>query len=253
MQTQDNNDIGIRPDIESSSDAYAERFSGKAGEWLLSKQQSLTEQHLTAIKPEHILDVGGGHAQNVEPIERLGIPLKITGSDNSCRKRVDELSQSGQTDFILSELNSLPLKDQQYPSVISYRIISHMLDWRGFIDELTRVSSDAVTIDFASKRSINWFSELAYRLKRGREGDTRRYNVLAETDVHKAFAKNGFKLTRRSPQFFFPMAIHRAMSSPLISNLIEKIAYWCGLNYLFGSPIISTYRRLPTAPGSDSE
>ena len=244
MTTQINDDdIGFAPDIESSSDSYAKRFSGVAGQWLLKKQQSLTQEHLLALKAQRVLDVGGGHAQNIEPIEALDIPLTISGSDPICQKRVSELASSQQTDFMLGDLNTLPTADQSFPVVISYRIVSHMLDWRGFIDELTRVSANAVIIDFAAKRSINWFSELAYTLKRGKEGDTRRYNVLAEADVNAAFAKNGFVLSKRSPQFFFPMAIHRALKSPKLSHALEVIAYYLGLNYLFGSPIISSYQR----------
>lgn len=244
MPTQiDDDDIGFAPDIESSSDSYAKRFSGVAGQWLLKKQQTLTQEHLLALKTKKVLDVGGGHAQNVEPIEALDIPLTITGSDPICQNRVTELSRSQNTRFMLGDLNKLPAADQSYSTVISYRIVSHMLDWRGFIDELTRVSSNAIIIDFAAKRSINWFSELAYLLKRGKEGDTRRYNVLAEADVTAAFAKNGFVLKKRSPQFFFPMAIHRALKNPKLSNALELLAYYTGLNFLFGSPIISTYQR----------
>jgi ubiquinone/menaquinone biosynthesis C-methylase UbiE len=243
MTTQIDDDIGFAPDIDSASDSYAKRFSGLAGQWLLKKQQTLTQQHLLALKAERVLDVGGGHAQNVEPIEALNIPLTVSGSDSICQKRVVELSHSRQTDFMLGNLSNLPTADQSYPIVISYRIVSHMLDWRGFIDELTRVSSNAVIIDFAAKRSINWFSELAYKLKRGKEGDTRRFNVLAEADVNAAFAKNGFGLIKRSPQFFFPMAIHRALKNPKLSNALEVLAYYFGLNALFGSPIISTYQR----------
>jgi hypothetical protein len=248
MPIHTNDDIGFAPDIDSASDNYAKRFSGVAGEWLLKKQQTLTQQHLLALNAKRVLDVGGGHAQNVEPIEALNIPLTVSGSDAICQNRVLELSHSQQTDFMLGDLDNLPTADQSYPIVISYRIVSHMLDWRGFIDELTRVSSDAVIIDFAAKRSINWFSELAYKLKRGKEGDTRRFNVLAQADVNAAFANNGFSLIKRSPQFFFPMAIHRALKNPKLSNLLEVLAYYLGLNALFGSPIISTYQRQSATP-----
>ena len=236
-------DIGFAPDIHSSTDSYAMRFSGVAGNWLLKIQQKVTHDYLSSLNPEQVLDIGGGHGQNIPVIEALHIPLTITGSDLSCQKRVNDLSRAENTRFVIGDLNNLPFPDQHYPVVISYRIISHMQNWEDFIDELTRVSDDRVIVDFASKRSVNWFSELAYTLKQGKENDTRRYNVLAEASVDAAFAKNNFTRSRRTPQFFFPMAIHRALKSPGLSNTLENLSRWLGLTYLFGSPIISEYRR----------
>ena len=122
MPIHTNDDIGFAPDIDSASDNYAKRFSGVAGEWLLKKQQTLTQQHLLALNAKRVLDVGGGHAQNVEPIEALNIPLTVSGSDAICQNRVLELSHSQQTDFMLGDLDNLPTADQSYPIVISYRI-----------------------------------------------------------------------------------------------------------------------------------
>ncbi len=236
-------DIGTAPDIESSSDEYAKRFAGVSGEWLLQRQCYFTQVHIQAQKPKAILDIGGGHAQNVAVVENLGIPLTITGSDSSCRVRVDRISKESTTEFMISPLTEFAVADRSFEHVISYRIVSHMIDWQGFIGELCRVSSSAVTIDFASKRSINFFSELAYKVKREQETDTRRYNVLSESDVDAAFAAHGFEKRFRSPQFFFPMAIHRRLGSPKLSGVLERTANWLGMAALFGSPVIATYVR----------
>lgn len=236
-------DIGFAPDIHSSTDTYAKRFSGAAGLWLLHRQEDVTRQYLDSLKAVRVLDVGGGHGQNIPVCESLQLDLTITGSTTACDARVRKLSESNRTQFVVGELNALPVDDQNYPVVISYRIISHMQNWQKFIAELCRVSSDSVIIDFASKRSINWFSELAYLFKRGKEGDTRRYNVLSESEVNKIFQQNDFKLVRRTPQFFFPMVIHRTLNNPKISDLLEFFPRVLGLNYLFGSPVISLYRR----------
>ena len=236
-------DIGTTPDIESSSDEYAKRFSGRAGAFLLSHQCFYTEKHIRQIGAKRVLDVGGGHAQNVPVIESMGIALTVTGSTQACATRVNRLKSSKETQFICSNLQNLALAPRQFPHVISYRIVSHMADWHGFIQELCRVSSNAVTIDFAATRSVNFFSELAFKLKHGQEQDTRRYNVIAEADIDQAFKTAGFSKEIRSPQFFFPMAIHRKLSLPVVSKLLEGAAKAIGLNALFGSPIIVTYRR----------
>ena len=241
---QQESDIGVAPDLDSSSDDYASRFSGPAGEWLVSIQSAFTQKHVSSVSPSKILDVGGGHAQNVVPIESLSIPLTIAGSHIDCSQRVMRFRSLDSTQFICSTMIDLNFEDRSYPHVISYRIVSHMTDWKAFIRELCRVSDDAVTIDFATKRSFNILSELAYQLKKGQEGNTRRFHVLSENDVDDCFADAGFQKMIRSPQFFWPMAIHRKMNMPKVSSLLEGMARVVGLSTLFGSPVIATYRRV---------
>ncbi len=243
IKAQNAPDIGVAPDIDSSTDEYALRFSGKAGEWLLSIQSSFTKQHLQQVGATDVCDVGGGHAQNVKLIESMGISLTVVGSNSGCSTRVTQFSNSESTQFVVSALNKLEFESQSQSHIVSYRIVSHMDDWQAYIQELCRVSADAVTIDFATRRSVNYFSELAYKLKRGQEGDTRRYNVVSESVVDQIFRAAAFQKDIRSAQFFFPMAIHRKLNSPSVSMVIEKVAGLFGLRALFGSPVIATYRR----------
>lgn len=246
MKNQDHQkepDIGLAPDVDSSSDEYAKRFSGKAGEWLIAVQSQITEQHVSKVGAAHILDVGGGHAQNVEPIESRGIQLTISGSSVECGQRVERYKTLPSTQFVCSSLMSLDFEAGAFSHLISYRIVSHMEDWRAFVGELCRVSDDAVTIDFATKRSINFFSELAFKIKKGQEGDTRRYHVLSESDVDAVFATHGFSKVLRTPQFFWPMAIHRKMGNPSVSSALEFLPRLFKLTAGFGSPVIATYRR----------
>ena len=48
-------------DIDTSSDDYARRFSGKTGAWFLKVQQAATMRMLALSCQKTILDVGGGH------------------------------------------------------------------------------------------------------------------------------------------------------------------------------------------------
>ena len=56
------------PDIETSSAAYASRFAGSAGRYLLSVQSRAVVQAIADLPPGTALDVGGGHGQLVEPL-----------------------------------------------------------------------------------------------------------------------------------------------------------------------------------------
>lgn len=237
-------DIGYSPDIESSSERYSLRFSGSAGVWLLDVQKKITKDHLRKVGAEKVVDIGGGHGQNIEPVESLGKPLTITGSNDECGRRIEHIKTLKTTQFITEALDNVSFDEKSYPHVISYRIVSHMIEWQSFINELCRISSNAVTIDFATKRSVNILSEIAYKVKHKEEGDTRRYNVLSEKDVDRVFIENGFEKVIRSAQFAFPMAMHRKINKPKLSELVEKIAALTGITALFGSPVIATYCRI---------
>ena len=67
---------------------------------------------------------------------------------------------------------------------------------------------------------------------------------LKKESPDDCFADAGFQKMIRSPQFFWPMAIHRKMNMPKVSSLLEGIARVVRLSTLFGSPVIATYRRV---------
>ena len=72
----DNFDSDLMPDIHSSSDEYAKRFSGEFGEFALGVQGKLT---LTILQNHDdiktILDVGGGHGQLMPFIKDKGYDI----------------------------------------------------------------------------------------------------------------------------------------------------------------------------------
>ena len=47
----------------------------------------------------------------------------------------------------------------------------------------------------------------------------------------------------RHGQFFIPMVLHRTLSSPKISSVLEGTSQVLGFNYLFGSPVITKFRK----------
>ena len=83
-----------KADIETSSEDYAKRFSGKIGEYFLSVQSVITLKLLKKWANAKVLDVGGGHAQLAVPLIENGFNVTIAGSDESCRKRLDKFLSS---------------------------------------------------------------------------------------------------------------------------------------------------------------
>ena len=226
------------PDIHSSTDDYATRFHGAVGQWFLKVQETGTRSLLSNKSRMKLLDVGGGHGQNIEAMLHSGHKITVQGSDASCKKRIQSYIDKSRIQFAEGPLLHLPFPDQSFDTVISYRMITHIPDYPQFIAELCRVAKDSVLVDFSSLQSINYFSELFFHLKKGLEKNTRTFSMFWQKDLEKEFNKHGFFLHSRYGQFVFPMALHRLLRIKSLSALLESTARIFGLSNIFGSPVI---------------
>jgi hypothetical protein len=145
---------------------------------------------------------------------------------------------AGRARFDVADLLHLPYPDRAFTVVLSYRLLPHADDWRRLVAELCRVAERAVLVDYPTSRSVNAVAEPLFRLKRGVEGDTRRFTVFRDHEVRDAFAAAGFGVTARRGQFALPMALHRAVGRAGVSRLLEGAARGLGLTALLGSPVI---------------
>ena len=98
-------------------------------------------------------------------------------------------------------------------------------------------------VDYPTRRSVNVVADALFGMKKGVEGDTRPFAVFTDREIEDAFAAHGFVPTARRPQFFFPMALHRALGLASLSRGLEGIAALLGLRRLLGSPVILRLER----------
>lgn len=232
------------PDIETSSDGYAQRFSGKIGAWFLKVQEAATLRMLAPYPQARVLDVGGGHGQITKALVDNGYAVTVFGSDEVCSRRVQGLIDQGLCFFQAGDILSLPYPDRSFDVVVSYRLLPHMLQWPRLIAELSRVADRAVIVDYPTVRSINYVAPLLFKFKKQLEGNTRSYTCFKEKELLETFRSFGFQEDGRFPEFFLPMVLHRVLKSPLLSSCLENACRTMGLSGLFGSPIISKLVRV---------
>ena len=225
-------------DIETSSDQYAERFSGSAGEWMLSVQERIALAFIESSNPSSMLDVGGGHGQLAVPICRTGRKVTVIGSAESCKKRISEIVDKEQCKFIIGNVVALPFPDRSFDTVISFRLLTHCKQWPLLIHELCRVAKESVIVDFPTSRSVNKIAPLLFTAKKKIEGDTRTWRLFKHAEVYREFRRNGFTLARKKAQFFLPMVLHRSLKCRTLSALLEGTCRALGLTWLWGSPVI---------------
>ena len=230
-------------DVLTSSESYALRFAGPVGAWLLEGQARTTLELIAPFAGGSVLDVGGGHGQLVGPLVESGFPVTVFGSHDSCRERLRGFLEAGRAKFEAGELLCLPFADGAFDVAVSYRLLPHVARWPALVAELSRVARRAVLVDYPTKRSVNALAGPLFEAKKRVEGDTRRFRVFREREIEEAFAGVGFRPTGRRPQFFWPMALHRALGMASASRALEAAASGLGLRRAFGSPVILRLER----------
>ncbi len=226
------------PDIDTSSDAYARRFSGPVGRFFLDVQSRATLELLQPWLPCSVLDVGGGHAQLAAPLAHAGCGVTVLGSSTECARRLEPLLRDRRAAFVTGDIQAAPFGDQSFDVVLAFRLLPHVARWEALLVELGRLARRAVVVDYPTRRSVNAVADAFFGLKRGVERDTRPFRVFGEREIAGAASAAGLGETARRPQFFAPMALHRALRAVTVSRALESTARLVGLTRWLGSPVV---------------
>jgi 2-polyprenyl-3-methyl-5-hydroxy-6-metoxy-1,4-benzoquinol methylase len=231
------------PDVETSSADYARRFTGAVGEWFLDTQARTTLALLRRWPAASVLDVGGGHGQLTQPLIEAGHTVTVHGSQPICAERLRPWLDTGRASFVSGPLLRAPFPDRAFDVVLAFRLLPHVERWRDLVTALARLARHAVIVDYPTRRSVNAAADLLFGLKKRVERDTRPFRVFSDGEIEAAFGRAGFRATARRPQFFLPMALHRALRLAPLSRGLEAGSAALGLTRLLGSPVILRLER----------
>ena len=236
-------------DIESSTDEYASRFCGPAGAWMLDVQETIALDILRGFPGASVLDVGGGHGQLALPLAGGGWDVTVLGSSPECRKRIAGAVDEGKCRFTVGNVIELPFPDRSFDVSISFRLLAHCRQWPVLVRELCRVARHAVVVDYPTSQSLNRVASSLFKLKKRIEVNTRRWTLFTHAQVAAEFRACGYPALHRNPQFFLPMALHRAAGLRGFSAGTERLSSFLGLTRKWGSPVILEARRQEGRPG----
>ena len=226
------------PDIETSSEDYARRFSGTVGDYFLRKQIEILFELVKPWPGARVLDVGGGHAQTAPPLVKAGFGVTVAGSTLECRRRLDQLLDPDTYEFRIGNLFSLPFEEKSFDLVLAFRLLPHLDHWPLLIAELCRLARKAVVVDYPDLRSVNLFSKFLFKPKKALEGNTRPFRCFHRRELLRAFSSHNFGQPLFRPEFFLPMALHRALNSGPSSTRMESFFLRIKLTPRLGSPVI---------------
>ena len=237
------------PDIESSSPAYAKRFSGAVGEYFLEVQQNAVSKLLGDVSGVDVLDIGGGHAQLTPFLVRTGANVTVLGSDAAGEQQLAALLNPSEYKYQTGNLLELPFEDQSFDVVIALRLLPHLVNWQRFVAEMCRVAKSAVVVDYPDKRSVNYFSDALFAAKKAVEHNTRPYRCFSGGELAVPFNHAEFQASDTVRQFALPMALHRALGSRTVASSLEGVMGAVGIRQFFGSPVIRKYERHDAGSG----
>ena len=226
------------PDVETASERYARRFAGRVGAWFLEVQARTTLELLRPWPFARVLEVGGGHGQLTGALVEAGHEVTVYGSPGARGERLRPWADSGRVRVQHGDLLRAPWPDRAFDVVLSFRLLAHVPRWRELVAELGRLSAGALVVDYPTTRSLNAVAGRLFALKKAIEGDTRTFTVFDDGDVGEALLAQGLRVTARRPQFFFPMALHRALRLASVARSLEAGARAAGLTRAWGSPVI---------------
>lgn len=232
-----------RPDIETASDAYAARFAGEVGRWLLAEQERSVQQLLDAAgaAPLRILEVGGGHGQLAPMLLARGHDVTVHGSSPECFGRVSRLEEEfpGRFRTAASSLWRLPFAARSFDLVLAVRLLGHTARWRELIAEMARVSDRWLILEFARTAmvSVPRLAEAVFVLKQRVEGHTTRpFFSYREWRLVQELRRHSFSPASRAAMFSLPMVLHRVMRDPARSRRVEEGLRRVGVGDRFRSP-----------------
>lgn len=230
-------------DIETASEAYAARFAGPTGAWLLAVQERMTLDGLARCEVRTVLDVGGGHGQLAPPLARAGYDVTVIGSAPSCRQRVAPLVEAGQCRFVVGDLTALPFPDRSFDAVVCVRFLAHCERWPHALGELCRVARVTVILDYPTSQSLNRIAPRLFGAKKKLEGNTRPFRLFRHAEIADVCGRHGFAMRHRAGQFLWPMVLHRALRCRPLSAAAERVCASLGLTRRWGSPVIAQFVR----------
>ena len=224
------------PDIETASEAYARRFAGAAGRYLLGEQEAAVRGLLADFKGGTVLDVGGGHAQLTALLRSVAGGVLVFGSDPRGLERVRRDFPDCNT--ATGDLLALPFARESFDLVVAVRLLPHVRDWVRLTSELCRVARSTVVVDYPRTTGLNGLTPLLFPLKKRLEGDTRHYRNFRDAEIDEVLRACGFEPRERRAQFLLPMVAHRRVNGFVALRGVERAAKWLGLTQAFGSPVV---------------
>ena len=217
----------------------ARRFSGPIGELIAHTQEEVLAAFLDPLPGRTVLDVGTGTGRAAIALARRG--ARVTGVDASAemlavaRRRSRDARVDVQ--FRQGDAHALDAAASEFDYVVCLRVLMHTPDWRRALGELCRTARRRIVFDYPAAASAAAAQSLARRVAHVFGARVEPYRVFSGRAIRTALAANGFRVVREHRQFVLPIALHKRLAAPHLTQRIEGALTRAGLRSRLGSPV----------------
>ncbi|MEK6813496.1 MAG: class I SAM-dependent methyltransferase [Nitrospirota bacterium] len=227
-----------RPDVAQGFDT--DRFGGPIGVMVAERQETVLLRMLgTEIAGKTFLDVGAGTGRASLALAREG--GMVTASDASPAMMDVAREKAASLGFAMSfetaDAQALPFSARSFDTVVCFRVLMHVPDWRKALGEICRVARRRVILDVPPSASL---AALAPPFRRAMERlglrDVQAYRTFRLSRLTEELGAEGFRVLEVHREFVVPLAVHRLIGSRRLSEGVEGIMTRLGLARRFGAP-----------------
>lgn len=222
------------------------RFGGPIGGYLKYYQEEQLARWISAPGGRKILDIGAGTGRTAIPLSLAG--ARVTAADASdemlrvARERAAE--QGAELDFSVCDVMNLPFEDNSFDSILIFRVLMHIPDWRKGVAEICRCARDEIIFDYPPVNALAALIVPYRALKSVWDKSVQNFRVFSLGSLKREFARHGFTFETVEKLWFLPIALHKKIGSLSFTRGVESAFAGIGLRYLFGAPVTVRARRI---------
>ncbi|MFB6215709.1 MAG: class I SAM-dependent methyltransferase [Candidatus Aenigmatarchaeota archaeon] len=200
---------------ETVAEEYDEkRFSGQGGSYIRRMEREAFLSLLPELKGKKVLDVATGTG-------RLAIDMARAGADVTAADISEEMVKKAQAkserqgidiDYFVSNAEDLPFEESSFDIVTSQRFLHLVPDHRPYLEEWTRVGTEALVYDYFNMWSMRLFYDWALPMESYLHRPSRIRSILTELGVENI---------EEERRMFIPYGAIRHRTGPHVTALIK--------------------------------
>ena len=214
-----------------------DRFGGEFGRYLHSLE---VETFLSMIEGFYgsVLDVGTGSGKLSLPLMRKSRQVVSIDSSLEMTRIASKKAEKEHLTLkaAICDAHDLCFRDDVFECVISSRVLMHLDDWKKGLSELCRVAQVLVVVDFPPLQGFSGLDSIIKKFTALLVPTVRPYKAFIIKNVMRELEKNNFRVVTVKKHFFLPIAFHRCLNRPRLSQRIEQLFSTIGLARCLGAP-----------------
>jgi SAM-dependent methyltransferase len=222
------------------------RFGGPIGSYMRELQEDQLKRWIHDPQNRTILDIGAGTGRTALPLAKMGAEVVAADASDEMLRVARKRAEEDKIDlkFSVCDVMDLPFDDRMFDTVMIFRVLMHVTDWKKAVAEICRCSENQIIFDFPPRYALAAMLVPYRSLKAKWDETVQNFRVFSLGQMKKEFKKHGFTFEAVEKQWFLPIALHKKIGSLGFTRGIEKFFAVTGMRSLWGAPVTVRARRM---------